>query len=461
MRLIDVITAPWAIVPDRLEVITDIYDHHLRREKIDLAAVEASIGSPLNNEAKGYQVQDGVAVIAIDGVIAKRMNLFTRISGGTSSQLIQSDFAAAMADRTVEAIVLAVDSPGGAVDGTPELAQAIHAARGQKPILACTDGMMCSAAYWIGAAADSVYISSDVAMVGSIGVVAQHVDVSKAEEKMGVKTTEITAGKYKRISSQYAPLSEEGRANIQDAIDHVYSVFVDDVAKFRGVSTGGVLEGMADGRVFHGRQAVDAGLVDGVATMAETVAMARNMAREKNRVMHRPTGAVAATSTTKENHMNINTFKVEQPDLYAAIVAEAQSGMAAQQSAAMKEGECMCPECKCTDCKKTGAKAEGAAVERARIQAIEAIAIPGHESLIASLKFDGKSTAADAALAIVNAEKGFRQAAAAAIDADAPPVVPVVDAEADQAKTIKRADFNKLPAHEQAAVARSGAQIVD
>jgi ClpP class serine protease len=68
--------------------------------------------------------------------------------------------------------------------------------------------MMASAAYWIGSAAEKVYISSDTTQVGSIGVVASHIDVSKAEEMQGYKTTEIVAGKYKRIASRYSPLTE-------------------------------------------------------------------------------------------------------------------------------------------------------------------------------------------------------------------------------------------------------------
>ena len=88
MRLIDIINAPWAITPEMLDEIQAIYAPHLRGEKIDLNGLEARLGQPLNNEPKAYEVVDGVAVLPIDGVIAKRMNLFTKISGGTSSQAI-------------------------------------------------------------------------------------------------------------------------------------------------------------------------------------------------------------------------------------------------------------------------------------------------------------------------------------------------------------------------------------
>ena len=262
MKLLDVMTAPWAIQPNKLQEIRSIYETHLRGEKIDRRGWE-----PLNNEPPSMDIVNGVAVIPVDGVIAKRMNMLTKISGGVSTELVTRDVKAALADPSVKAIVMAIDSPGGSVDGTQELAQAIFSGRGTKPIIAYADGLMASAAYWIGSACDKVVMSGETAAIGSIGVVATHVDVSQAEKQRGVKTTEVVAGKYKRIASQYAPLSEAGLQTMQDQVDHIYSVFVNDVAKHRGVTPDVVLKGMGDGRIFCGSQAIEAGLVDGFATL--------------------------------------------------------------------------------------------------------------------------------------------------------------------------------------------------
>ena len=197
------------------------------------------------------------------------MNLLMQISGGASTQLIERDFKAALNDPSVQKIILNIDSPGGTVDGTFELANYIYENRGKKPIIAYTDGMMCSAAYAIGSAADKVFISGDTTTVGSIGVVAAHEDISKMEEKLGVKTTEIYAGKYKRIASQYQPLSAEGFASIKERVDYLYAVFVNEIAKFRGVSAEEVIQKMSTDAapLFMGKQAIEAGLVDGVATL--------------------------------------------------------------------------------------------------------------------------------------------------------------------------------------------------
>lgn len=441
MRLIDIINAPWAITPDMLSEIQGIYGRHLRGDKIDLQNLSAATGITFDNQPKGYSVQDGVAVLPIDGVISKRMNLMTKISGGISTELAGRDFVAAMNDRSVEAIVLAVDSPGGTVDGTPELAQLIASYRGTKPVLACTDGMMCSAAYWIGAAADRINISSEVAVVGSIGVVAKHVDVSKAEEKTGIKTTEIYAGKYKRIASQYGPLTDEGRQSIQEAVDHVYSVFVDDVARFRGVDAAEVLERMADGRVFNGSKAIEAGLVDGVATLSETIQQARELARGKKKPARAGVAQAANQPNAKEViTMTIEQLKADHPELVEAIAAEATAGQADALAAATEAG---------------------AQAERDRIASVKAQAIPGHEALIEQLAFDGKSTGADAALAIVAAEKQARESALAQLDADSQLVVPVVDADAEAVKTMKRSEFDASGQHVRRAFLAAGGKIVD
>ena len=285
MKVIDVINAPWAILPEKLLEIRAIYETHLRGEAIDIEALEAKLGRPMKSDRVPYSVDGSTAVISIDGVLGKKMNLFSQISGGTSTQLIESDFQAAIADPAVKSVLLVIDSPGGTVDGTENLANEIFAARGKgKPILALGDGTMASAAYWIGSAADRVYASDKSAMIGSIGVVANHEDYSQAEKNAGVKITPITAGKYKAIASSHEPLSADGRATIQAMVDHIYGNFVESVARNRGVSPTVAAEKMGDGRIFLGHNAVAAGLVDGVSTQSALVRSLNSSAENRERL---------------------------------------------------------------------------------------------------------------------------------------------------------------------------------
>jgi signal peptide peptidase SppA len=254
--------------------IVEIYNTHLKGEKVSqsvIDAIKAKNGSVVTPGDQRYEVIDGVAVIPIEGVIAKKMNMFMDISGGASSQLIGRDIQQALRDPSVNAIVLNIDSPGGSVDGTFELANMIYEARGKIPIVAHTDGMMASAAYAIGSAADKIYISGNTTQVGSIGVIVTHYDYSEQDAKKGIKVTHITAGKYKAVGVDSKPLSQEDKDIIQSEIDYLYSVFVEDVARNRGVSSEQVLSGMAEGKVFIGKTAIQAGLVDGVSTLDKLI----------------------------------------------------------------------------------------------------------------------------------------------------------------------------------------------
>lgn len=404
MRLIDIVSAPWAVTPDIYREVQEIYGRHCRGEKIDLKGVEARLGQPLRGSTSGYDMVGTVAVIPVDGVLAKRMNLLMQISGGTSMQLLGQDIQAAVDDPAVSAIILCIDSPGGTVDGTQELSNLIYNARGKKPILALADGTMASAAYWIGSAADQVFVSSDTTTVGSIGVVTAHIDVSGAQAQSGVKTTEIAAGKYKRIASQYAPLSPEGRQTIQDQVDYTYSIFVNDVARNRGTTPEAVIENMADGRIFIGQQAVSAGLADGVSTLAELIARASSgefsSAEDEPGASATPavttqvaegdgvSQAAKAQSTSKgESEMDVQKLKAEHPAIAEALIAEGRE--------------------------------LGATAERQRIQDVEAQSMPGHDALIASLKFDGKTSGPEAAVQVLKAEKAKKENRMAALRADA------------------------------------------
>jgi signal peptide peptidase SppA len=392
MRISDVLNAPWAIEPSKLLELNAIYAAHVHGEKIDIAAVEARLGRPLANEQqRDYDIVDGVAVISIDGVIAKKMNMFSEISGGASSEIARRSLMAARADSSVHSIILSIDSPGGTVDGTQTLGDAVFETRAVKPIVTLGGGMIASAAYWIGSAANAAYIAEDTTTVGSIGVVTAHQDISAAEAARGIKTTEISAGKYKRIASSYAALSDEGRQSIQDRLDYMYSLFVGAVARNRGVDASVVLENMADGRVFIGNQAIEAGLVDGVMSLDALVAKLNQELPVVGRspVPQRTALALAPPKTTTQGStMNKEELQATHPALAEEL------------------------------------RAEGATNERQRIQAIEGQAIPGHEALISSLKFDGKSTAGDAAMAVIAAEKTQRTAHAKATANDAPTPLP-------------------------------------
>lgn len=250
----------WAISPGLLESMYG-YLQGYQGDIVNLSTMRAAVMGDLAKPRPPYSVVDGKAVIQVTGSLDKSPSLLSWLFGGSSTTEILANFEAALTDDSVDGIVLNVDSPGGAVDGTKELADAIFNARGKKPITSYVDSNAMSAAYWIASAADKV-IAPDTARVGSIGVYMTHMDVSQRLQTEGMKPTYIYAGKYKVAGNSTAPLSNEDKDYLQGFVDKYYSLFVESVARNRGVSVKTALSNMADGRVFIGSDALDAGLVD-------------------------------------------------------------------------------------------------------------------------------------------------------------------------------------------------------
>jgi capsid assembly protease len=429
MTLSDLLTSPWAILPESLREIQQIYATHLKGEKIDIAAVEARVGRKLANEPQQYTVRDGgIAVLSIDGPIAPKANLFTQISGGASAQLLTRQVEAAMADSRVNGLILAIDSPGGSVFGTPELAAAVRRAGQIKPVATVSEATIASAAYWVGSAANGVYLSGPTVEAGSIGVYAR---MSLGEAPMG--SVEFVRGKYKRASINGAAPSAEYMADFEAKLDHLYAVFVDAVAEHRGVSVDAVLEGMADGRVFIGQRAIDAGLADGFATVDE---LAERMASkpEQFKARSKKSTAAGAAPTPKPAGARADSANPE-PVLLDNHPSHPPEGNSMDRATLEQQHPALFVQL------QAELAASGAAAERQRIAAVLAVGdgLPGHEKLLSTLAYDGKTTPEAAALAVLAAEKQSRAAAIAAHTSDAPPAAKPSAAPQDAAPTAAEA----------------------
>lgn len=218
--------------------------------------------------AQQSQREGSTAVIPIRGVITRRptlMSLFFGLRGG-SVQEISDQLRAALTDRSVGSIVLNIDSPGGSVDGIPELADEIYAARKQKPITALVDTTAASAAYWLASQASRIVVTPSGA-VGSIGVYGLHIDQSRALDAAGITPTLIisTGSPHKVEENPLQPLSDDARASIQTRVDTFYGMFARDVARGRGVPVEQVRSNFGQGRMVLAADAVKHGMADAIA----------------------------------------------------------------------------------------------------------------------------------------------------------------------------------------------------
>lgn len=217
----------------------------------------------VNRQGRLPKVDGAVAVLPLYGVLTQRG---TEWWSDTSTDRFGAVFDSAMRNPGIGAVVLDVDSPGGTVYGVRELGDRIYASRGVKPVVAVANSEAASAAYWVAAQAEQLAVTPSGA-VGSIGVWAAHEDWSKFEENFGVKTTLVSAGKYKVEGHPYGPLDEEARAEMQRGVDQSYAAFVSAVSRGRSSSVETVRSGFGQGRMVRAQAAVDTGMADRVATL--------------------------------------------------------------------------------------------------------------------------------------------------------------------------------------------------
>lgn len=268
---------PWGVLPETLVAMQAVLYRWASGVKLSQAEIQAAVGDrPEVSAGRRDRTQaaaGSIAVLPVYGVIGHRASLVEDSSSGvnTSTELLGSAFRALMNDPGIAGIVLDVDSPGGSVYGVAELAEEIFAARGVKPVSAVANSLAASAAYWIASSADELAITPG-GEAGSIGVFAAHQDVSKMLEADGVKTTLISAGKYKVEGNPYEPLGADAQAFIQSRVDDYYGEFVRGVARSRKDTQTNVREGYGQGRVLGAAAAVKANLADRVATLDQVIA---------------------------------------------------------------------------------------------------------------------------------------------------------------------------------------------
>lgn len=261
----------WAILPEALAAFGAILARTDTRE--DPTDHQAAQIEAARRDAQRVNVRGGqVAVIRLHGTIRPRGSWLSMLFGlGGGLMAFREQFAEAMADDDVGAVVIDVDSPGGLIDLVPETAAQIREARGKgKQIVAVANTMCASAAYWIAAQADEV-VATPSAQVGSIGVFTVHEDISRMADAMGIKTTIVSAGAFKTEGNPYEPLSKTAKTALQSQVDDLYGMFTSDVAAGRKTSQQAVKAGFGQGRAVLAADALKLGMVDRVESFEQTL----------------------------------------------------------------------------------------------------------------------------------------------------------------------------------------------
>lgn len=237
--------------------------------RIGLMHTELAVPITVPMQSEPMPSMPGIAVIPIHGTLVRRALGLDAASGLTSYARIAADLDAALAAPDVAGILLDIDSPGGEAGGVFELGEQIRAASRTKPIWAHAGDAAFSAAYALACATQRVSLST-TGGVGSIGVIALHIDQSVRNAQNGLSVTALTAGAHKNDGTPHAPLTPQATAALQTEIDRLYALFVDHVAHMRGLDADAVRA--TEAALFFGDDAVASGLADAVAPFTTTLA---------------------------------------------------------------------------------------------------------------------------------------------------------------------------------------------
>lgn len=302
---------PLLLHPRKLQTIVHVLSPRLF-SNLENAGEFAQDPFLANHPAPINPGKNAIAIIPVHGTLVQRGDCMDALSGLRSYDALRAEFDEVMARADIDAVLFDIDSGGGEAAGLFDLTDYIYSRRGEKPIYAYANEHAYSAAYALAASADMIFLPR-TGGVGSIGVVAVHLDQSGFNEKTGLQYTPIYAGARKIDGWPHAPLSQEAQAKMQTRVDMVYGVFTQSVAQYRGLSENKVISTQAD--CFDGAAAIEAGLADGIAAFDEVIEtiladieqrkVSGQSARESQT---RTVGKSQSTLTTKDNQMSLKSL---------------------------------------------------------------------------------------------------------------------------------------------------------
>ncbi|MBF0260449.1 MAG: S49 family peptidase [Magnetococcales bacterium] len=302
-----VIGRPLIIQQAKMDAILSVVGERIG---IEVSGAGAPDFESMQGDFSIQQLPGGIAVIPIHGTLAKRVGGIEAASGLVSYAQIENAVLDAVTDPAVRGVMLSVDSPGGEVGDGFDVAETIRNAGTIKPIWAVANDAY-SGGYLLASTASRIFIPQ-AAGVGSVGVIAVHVDTSVADAKAGHTYTTIFAGARKADYSQHDPLTSDAHAVIQGEVDRLYSLFVRTVAANRRMSEEAVRA--TEAGVFFGQDAVSIGFADQVGTMRDAVSAMLNFLDE-NRMINQPVPKASKRMENEKVSSNTEDGSEATPDM--------------------------------------------------------------------------------------------------------------------------------------------------
>ncbi len=338
-NVIHALQSPWLIEPTEAQKWAG-----MALQLLQPLSVTTPINRNANEESQPF-VKNGVFVLPVNGPLMKYENCG---SPGTSNML--ASFNQAVADPNISSIVLQIDSPGGTVDGTKVFSDAIK--QSSKPVVAFVDGMMASAAMWIGSAASEIIASTPTDMIGSIGTMVQWADFTEAYKAKGIKMHTAYASQSVDKNKTFSNAQESGNYTelITSVLDPINDQFTSAISQNRNGKINLSKENVLTGKTYMAKDAIKYGLADKIGSLDMAIKRANALASAKQKTMEQAQSAFAHTLTaanaesfelidnvgfalTEENLNNVEAHLVSMQAINTALEASAVTDAAAVQTA--------------------------------------------------------------------------------------------------------------------------------
>lgn len=406
------------------------------------------IEDTLNN---GYIVGE-VGILEIHGTISQFSDMFMMFFGGVGLDKLTEDFNSLEKNPNVSTTVLSIQSGGGSIFGLQRFTELVR--NSKNVTITITDNVMASAAFYIGSAADKIFVTDDMTHVGSVGVLIEHFDTTGLETLTGVKKIPITAGSVKKADASSQPLDPKEKVYLQQRANDLHEIFMNDVALNLNMSLEDVRETFGSGKIFLGKEAIEEGFVDGKSSLNKIIAdINESIVEVKEDILNIDFNDLddffGDDINMKLVDMKLDDLKNGNKDLYDEILA---AGVASVKVEEKKE------ESKVTTEKTSQVgmsiddvnKAVGVAMAAhiGRIDDIDALCVVGHDDLVAAAKKDPKMTAGDLAISVVKAGASANAKKKADMNTDIETGVNGVDNEPTKTALKTKGDFSVIMSEE-------------
>ncbi len=294
-------STPWMMEPKALKMMLEILEAHLTGA-VNSDQVRVRM-QDVGDYGSGQTRVGNIGVLPLYGPIFPKADLMTEMSGATSIEQFQQQFRSMMADPSISAILMDVDSPGGSAALIPEMMSEIHAGREKKPIYSIANTSANSAAYGIASAARKMF-ASESSQVGSVGTYLVHEDESRKLENEGIDRTVIKAGRFKAMHLE--SLTDEMRGQLQDFVDDTNDRFIAGIAKGRQTTVEDIRSNYGEGGVLTPTRATEVGMIDGIGSFDAVV----------NYIANELGGTSSATANTGTYAFTPSTYTTSSTSVY-------------------------------------------------------------------------------------------------------------------------------------------------